>query len=142
MIRASHAFAVISLAGLASIAGCGYTEMHEVVLRAPSPPSGRAVEVYMVGQSPSRPFYEVALLQVIGHGTDANLEETVKSLTVRASSLGCDAIVRIAVDQGYSIAHGFGVCVRWAEVAVPAAAAPPVVAPPVAPPSGAPPAQL
>jgi len=63
----------------------------------------------MVGQAPPRPFYEVALLQVIGHGSDANLEDMVKALTVRASSLGCDAIVRIGVDQGYSIAHGFGV---------------------------------
>jgi hypothetical protein len=112
----------------ALLAGCGYTETHEVVLRQPSAPSGHAVEVYMNGQVPSRPFYEVALLQVLGHGADANLEDVVKALTKRAQAFGCDAVVRIQVDQGYSLTHAFGVCVRWAPI-VPAAAPAPAPAP-------------
>jgi hypothetical protein len=127
---------------LLSLAGCGYTETHEVVLRAPSRPSGQPVEIYMHGQAPPRPFYEVALLQVVGHGSDANLEDVIKALTQRAASLGCDAIVRIQIDQGYSLTHGFGVCVHWlapAPAPLPSPAPPgpaPQVAPPSPPPSG------
>jgi hypothetical protein len=151
MTRTLLALALLAtLAGVAGVSGCGYTETHEVQLRAPAPPSGRPVEVYMMGQPPPRPFYEVALLQVIGHGADANLEDVVKALTARASTLGCDALVRIGIDQGYSLAHGFGVCVRWAAVApapapAPAPVAPSVTAPaaPVVPPATpAPPSQL
>ena len=126
--RVAHIAPALALAASCAFAsGCGYTESHEVVLRAPSASTGRVVEVYMIGQPPPRPFLEVALLQVIGHGSDANLEDIVKALTARASSLGCDAIVRIGVDQGYSIAHGFGVCVKWAgEAPAPAPAPAPV----------------
>jgi hypothetical protein len=128
-----------------ALAGCGYTETHEVVLRAASPPTGRPVEVYMSGQPPPRPFYEVALLQVIGHGSDANLEDVIRALTQRAATLGCDALVRIQIDQGYSLSHGFGVCVRWAPgiapVPAPAPVAPaPAPAPPPAPAPAPPPA--
>jgi hypothetical protein len=123
-----------------ALAACGYTETHEVVLRQPGPPTGHAVEVYMYGQVPPRPFYEVALLQVVGHGADANLEDVVKGLTRRAQAFGCDAIVRIQIDQGYSLTHGFGVCVRWAPTAPAPSAAPapePAPAPQPAPvPSG------
>ena len=118
-----------------ALAGCGYTETHEVVLRQPGPPTGHSVEVYMYGQAPPRPFYEVALLQVVGHGADANLEDVVKGLTTRAQAFGCDAIVRIQIDQGYSLTHGFGVCVRWAPMAVPAPAPAPAPAPIVPSPS-------
>ncbi len=137
---------VATLAALA--AGCGYTEMHEVVLRAPTAPAAAPVEVYMIGQAPPRPFYEVALLQAIGHGNDATLEEVVKSLSVRARAFGCDAVVRVGVDQGYSMAHGFGVCVRWAGVAPAPAPMPgpvPAPVPPVSPapaPAPAPPREL
>ena len=119
------------LFGALAIAGCGYTETHEVALRQPGPPTGHPVEVYMYGQVPPRPFYEVALLQVVGHGADANLEDVVKALTTRASAFGCDAVVRIQIDQGYSLAHGFGVCVRWTPMPpAPAPAPQPEGAPP------------
>ena len=129
MIRMLSIGALLALA--LGLAACGYTETHEVSLRAASPPTGRPVEVYMFGQTPPRPFYEVALLQVVGHGADANLEDVIRALTGRAASLGCDALVRIQVDQGYSLTHGFGVCVRWAGAAAP----PPLDAPPPVPPS-------
>jgi hypothetical protein len=104
------------LAGLLlalAVAGCGYTETHEVVLRAPTGPSPHPVELYVGGRMPERPVYEVALLQVTGHGGDANLEAVTHGLAARASLLGCDAVVRIHVDEGYTMAHGFGVCVRY-----------------------------
>jgi hypothetical protein len=106
------------------LAGCGYTEVHEVVLRAPSGQTGRPVEIYMYGQPPPRAFYEVALLQVVGHGADANLADLVKALTLRAGQLGCDAVLRVQIDQGYSLAHAFGVCARWVEGAAPIARPP------------------
>lgn len=99
------------------LSGCGYTELHEVVLRQPSGPTGHTVEVYLGAQRPPRPFYEVALLQAIAHGSDANLGDLVKALTARAGVLGCDAIVRVQIDQGYSIAHGFAVCAKYAAAA-------------------------
>src|SRR5205823_1975832 len=119
-----HAVKPIALVALTlALAGCGYTEGHEVILRAPSGPTGREVEVYMEGQALTRPFYEVALLQVVGHGADANMEDVVKALTARASSLGCDAVAQLRVDQGYALAHAVGICVKYTRTA-PASAAP------------------
>ena len=94
-------------------AGCGYVDMHEVVVRPGSGPPSSKVELYMMSQAPNRPYYEVALLQAIGHGSDANLEDVVHALTQRAAQLGCDAVIRVQFEQGYSMAHGVGACVRW-----------------------------
>lgn len=114
-----------ALAALALlVAGCGYTEIHEVVLRAPGAQTAQTahpVEVYMYGQAPPRQFFEVALLQVVGHGSHANPADLVRGLTARATQLGCDAVIRVQIDQGYSLAHAFAVCARW------------TAAPPVAP---------
>ena len=97
-----------------ALAGCGFTEVHEVLLRPSAPPAAQGVEVYVGGQNPQRPFYEVGLLQAVGHGSDANAEHITKTLALRAASVGCDAVVRVHVDQGYSMANVVGVCVRWA----------------------------
>ena len=98
-----------------ALAGCsGYAEVHEVLLRQPSPPNGRGVEIYTEGQDPQRPFWEIAMLQAIGYAGDADMEGVAKALAGRAAELGCDALVRVHFDQGYGRAHGYGVCVRWA----------------------------
>jgi len=104
----------LALASLLSLSGCGYTDVHEVVLRQPQPRRTRQVEIYFANQTVPRPFYEIALLQAVGHGTDADAEDVGEALSQRAASLGCDAIVRTRIDQGYSIANAVGVCVRWA----------------------------
>ena len=98
---------------LVALAGCGYTETHDVVLRSQTAIRPHAVEVYVGTQAPVRPFYEVALVQVVGHGNEANMESVTRALGARASALGCDAIVRVRVDSGYAMANGVGVCVRW-----------------------------
>lgn len=122
------------------LAACGYTETHTALLRAPQSRRGHAVELYMAAQPPARPFYEIALVQVIGHGDDAELEPLMKALTKRGDDLGCDAVVRVQIDVGYTRAHAVGVCVGWlgpapsgasVPAAPPAAAHPP--RPPVAP---------
>lgn len=127
MKRLSSAFALLALAA------CGHTEMHEVLLRQPPGPTGRPVEIYMATQSPPRPFYEIAILQAIGDGGDATLEDVVQGLTHRGQQLGCDAIVRIQIDVGYARAHATGVCVKYMDAA-PGAPAPLPAEPPGPPP--------
>ncbi|MEO6418874.1 MAG: hypothetical protein ABIP39_05675 [Polyangiaceae bacterium] len=127
-MRALFVFAIPLL-----LVGCGFTEVHEVLLRPPVPAS-QAVEVYVGGQNPQRPFYEVGLLQVVGHGSNANGRDVTKALANRASRVGCDALVRVHVDQGYTMANVVGVCVRWAGSAP--AMPPPPPAPEAPMPSG------
>jgi hypothetical protein len=108
--------------------GCGHTETHAAMLRAAEPPTGRPVELYMADQPPpARPFYEIALVQAIGFGSDAHPEDVAKALTDKAGRLGCDAVLRTFIDQGYSRAHAAGVCVKWLG---PGPAAPTPVLPP------------
>ncbi len=105
---------LIALAGVA-LAGCGHTESHAAMLRAPEPTSpGRTVELYLADQSmPLRPYYDIAIVQAIGFGSDATPEDVTKALTDKASSLGCDAVIRATIDLGYSRAHAAGVCVKY-----------------------------
>jgi hypothetical protein len=101
------------------LAACGHVDTHELLLRAPAAPSAEPVQVYFLGRVPERAFYEVALLQAVGYGDDENLEAVVRALTERAAQIGCNALVRVHVDQGWSRMHAFGVCVRWSPVAPP-----------------------
>ena len=96
------------------LAGCGHTETHAAMLRAPQPRTPHAVELYIADQaSPARPFYDIAMLQAIGFGTEANPEDVTRALTQKAALLGCDAVVRVFIDVGYSRAHAAGVCVKY-----------------------------
>src|SRR5262249_61690387 len=91
-------------------------------------PTGKPVELYMADQPvPSRPFYEIALVQAVGFGSESHPEDVAKALTEKASQLGCDAVLRTFIDQGYSRAHAAGVCVNWLG---PGPAAPTPVLPP------------
>jgi hypothetical protein len=112
--------------------------MHEVVLRPPPGPHGRVVEIYMSTQTPPRPYYEIAILQAIGEGSDATLEDVMQALSKRGGELGCDAVVRIQIDVGYGRSHATGLCAKYTDVApAPPAPAP---APPRAAPESTPPA--
>lgn len=117
---------------LAGLAAChGQVETHAVMLRAPVPPTGNRVEVYMTGQSPPRRFYEMGFVQAIGFADTANPEDLVRGLVQRGGEAGCEAIVRVQVDVGYTKGHATGVCVRWLEPLAPGA--PSYVPPPVPP---------
>ena len=63
--------------------------------------------------APTRPYYELAIVQAIGFGGDANPEDVTHSLTDKAAALGCDAVVRVHIDVGYTRAHAAGVCVKY-----------------------------
>lgn len=96
------------------LVGCGHMETHAALLRPAEAPKTDPVEIYIADQaSPQRPYYELALVQAIGFGADANAEDVVHALTDRAAAQGCDAVVRTYIDIGYSRAHAAGVCVRW-----------------------------
>jgi len=95
-------------------AGCGHTETHQAMLRAPAERTGGNVELYMADQpTPQRPYSEIAFVQAIGFGSDAHPEDVARALTEKAGSLGCDAVLRTFVEVGYSRAHAAGVCVKW-----------------------------
>jgi hypothetical protein len=107
--------------------GCGHTETHVAMLRAPQPRSGHAVELYLADQAtPARAFYDIAMVQAIGFGTDATPEEVTRGLTDKAAALGCDAVVRVFIDVGYSRAHAAGVCVKYFAEAAPGTAPAPM----------------
>jgi hypothetical protein len=95
------------------VVGCGHTETHEVMLRSPAPPTRSQAELYLGDRRPARPVYELGLVQSRGFGRDANLEDVTSALAERAARLGCDAVVHVAVDRGYTMAHAVGTCVRY-----------------------------
>lgn len=106
----------MAAAGLLAVgvAGCGHSETHVAMLRAPQPSTGHAVELYLADQaSPARPFFDIAIVQAVGFGTDATPEAVARALTDKAATLGCDAVVRTSIDVGYSRAHAAGVCVKF-----------------------------
>lgn len=106
--------ALTALTTLTTLAGCGHTESHAALLRAPQPANRGTVELYIVDQpGPVRPFYDVAIVQAVGFGADANPEDVAHALTEKAASLGCDAVVRTFIDIGYTRAHAAGVCVKY-----------------------------
>ena len=127
-VRLLTAAALLASAPL--LAGCGHTETHAALLRAPQPATTGSVELYVVDQAaPTRPFYEIALVQAIGFGADANPEDVTKGLATKAAALGCDAVVRVYIDMGYTRAHAAGVCVKYTGPAVEGQVAPQPVLP-------------
>lgn len=112
----------VAVLGLALV-GCGHTETHHALFRQPESPTGHTVELYMADQPiPARPYYEIALVQAVGFGSDAHPEDIASALSEKAGKLGCDAVVRVFLDQGYSRANASGVCVRWVGAPPPGAA--------------------
>lgn len=111
---ASLALAAIATTSLIGLLGCGHTETHVAMLRAPQPRHAHTVELYVSDQPPpARPFYDIAIVQAVGFGSDANPEDVARGLTDKAALLGCDAVVRVFIDVGYSRAHAAGVCVKY-----------------------------
>lgn len=103
----------LALAALA-LSSCDYIEAHDMLLRGAGAHRTHGVELYPLGVHPDRPYYEVALLDVTGHGFYADVEEIQNSLRFRAEQFGCDALVRVHVDNDYGSVRGAGVCVRYA----------------------------
>jgi hypothetical protein len=71
---------------------------------------GGMVRVLMEAEPVPEGFREIALVQAITHGREANLEHIIAGLRSRSALLGCTAIVRVHIDQGSESASGNGVC--------------------------------
>jgi len=107
---------LVALVALFSLAACGgHAESNAILLRAPANPHTGEVELYLWGQTPARRFYEMGFVQATGFGGEDNVDTTVRELSRRAGELGCEALVKVTVDAGYSRAHAVGVCVRFLE---------------------------
>jgi hypothetical protein len=108
--------ALVTSATLA--AGCGTMETHAAMFREAQPSAGR-VDIYMVTQSVDRPYYEIALVEAIGSGDRMDAEHLVAALRAKAQSVGCNGVIRVQIDVGYTRAHAAGVCVRFSPDSVP-----------------------
>lgn len=118
---------IAPLALLATLAmGCGHLEVSTVLLRAPEAPRTPAVRVYFPKDRVSRPYYDVAMLQVQAAGV--TMGDVMDALTHRAHLLGCDALVRTQIAMGAGRLNGVAVCVRFTNE-VPTTAAAPAPAP-------------
>ncbi|HQY63696.1 MAG: hypothetical protein IPQ09_28700 [Myxococcales bacterium] len=105
--------ATLALLGACATA-CGSVETHTAMLRAPGPPRPRAaVDLYLGDQTPARALDELGFVQAYGSGNKATPEDLAGALVARAAELGCDAVVHVAIDVGYTRAHAAGVCVAW-----------------------------
>jgi hypothetical protein len=127
-----HAFYILFLAEFSLfLCGCGSVEVHQIFMRQPSMIEHRDIEVYVASAPPKRPYYEIAILQAIGNGSDADVEHVTHAIANRGARLGCDAVVRLHVELGATRAHGSAVCVHWAQgTAVEASVAPAAPTPP------------
>jgi hypothetical protein len=115
------------------VAACGTTNRYRVLTGVPGP-AGNQAEVAFVPEGRGLPasFTEVAIVQAVGHGTHADLTHVLEGLRVEAASLGCNAVVRMRIDRGATMAYGSGVAVR---AVLPLNLVAPVVPPAAAPPS-------
>jgi hypothetical protein len=91
---------------------CGVTETHSVVTGTAGAPRGGDVQILMGDEAPPGDMKEVALVQAIGRGTDADLEHVIAGLKTKALELGCTVVAKVKVDQGSATASGTGVCLR------------------------------
>jgi len=96
-----------------ALVACGHTDVHQALLRKPDGAHRARAELYLAHQKAPRAFHDVALLQAIGQGHEATSERLAQVLAERGGSLGCDAVVDVQIDVGFSVAHAYGVCVRW-----------------------------
>jgi len=119
-------------------AGCGTMQSRHVLTGPPGPPRG-GVRVVLQGQPVPDGLQEVAIVQAVGTGMYARLEDIVGGLQAEAGSLGCSAVVNVKIDQGSTTASGTGTCVRDMPPGAPPLTAPvaPAPAQPPRPPTAA-----
>jgi hypothetical protein len=120
---------VVSLLLAGIVAGCSYTETHRVVTGVPGPPRSGDVEIVLESAPAPPGLTEVAIVQTVGHGENARLEDLVAGLKTEARRLGCDVVVRVRIDQGTATASASGIAARRSGAASEVAAHAPATAP-------------
>jgi hypothetical protein len=104
----------LTLAVAMVAAGCGSVTTYRFALErptgqiSPTPPA-----VFFEGQLPQQGMQELAMVEAVGTGTRASVEDVVNALQLEASRFGASAVVRVRVDCGYSQCHGWGVAVKY-----------------------------
>lgn len=99
----------IALAAL----GCGSTSTYHVVTGTVGRPSRNDPRVFLAGATLPSNYDEVAIVQAIGRGNQADIDHVFEGLRAEAASLGCDAVIGARSDHGDTQASGTGVAVRW-----------------------------
>jgi len=106
--------ALLAFAIVPALAGCGTLETYRFQYGAANPPSRRPA-VYFEGNAPNvATMHEIALVEAVGTGTKADMQDVVNALIDEAYRFGANAIVRVRVDCGFSQCHGVGVAVHLA----------------------------
>jgi len=103
---------LLSLLSTLALLGCGSMYTYRWPLSNAAPPSGRP-QIFWEGQLPSGGIRELEMVEAIGGGTHANMEDVVAAMQDEAERYGANAIVRVRVDCGHGTCHGYGVAVRF-----------------------------
>jgi hypothetical protein len=111
MTRLHHAW-ILALA--IALGGCGSTTTHRVLTGTPGVPHGGPVTIIMENAPVPWVVEEVAIVQAVGEGVQADLEHVIDGLKREAQALGCSVVVRVHIDQGSSTASATGVAGRVA----------------------------
>ncbi len=105
-------YALVAQLALA-LTACGSVRTYSYPLAAPQTPTNAAPpSIYFEGNLPAGNMQELALVEAVGYGTKANMEEVAAGLQSQAAHFGANAIVRVKIDCGYSQCHGWGVAVK------------------------------
>jgi hypothetical protein len=89
----------------------GHTTTSHVLTGQVGAPYTGEITVKLEGEPLPQNFQEVAIVQSVGTGSHANLEHVVQGLKEEAAKLGCNAVLRVKIDQGSSNASATGVAV-------------------------------
>jgi hypothetical protein len=88
---------------------CGTLENHHVITGQERARHEGQVRVLMIGEPVPNTFAEVAIVQSVGTGKQAQREPLLQALRLEARRLGCNALVRVRLDLGQSHATAVGV---------------------------------
>ena len=91
---------------------CGTVTTYRFPLDKPGQPTGAPPAVFFEGNLPNQPMQELSMVEAVGSGTKASVEEVVTAMQMEGARWGATAIVRVKVDCAYSQCHGWGVAVR------------------------------
>lgn len=91
--------------------GCGQTVVHRWMLAAPQRPTNAPVRVFS-SRGATPPSHEIALIEAVGTGNQAEGDLVLNALQREAMSLGCNGVVRVELAQGESTVVATGVAVQ------------------------------
>lgn len=95
------------------LAACGSTTTFRMVIGPAGPAHRRDVQVFLTSMPLPSDYVEVAVVEAIGRGDQADVAHVMEGLRVEAATLGCDAVIHAQVDQGSTLVVGTAVAVRW-----------------------------